>query len=223
MRGLLELIEMRAELHELGADRRIDAAPCRVRWCRRRPRCPVGAARVIWLCEQRGRVRLDLRVCGLPVRLRGDQLVEVVDQLRDLSARFTLQLRGGGELRDLAERIARRGEMRFRRIGRCGLHRRSQSATAALRCCGCCAGRRILRETSSRQRDDRGGRQQSCPSCGRSLSSVILQGSSRRLSLMIEQARCHDRSRRNPPESRANAAISAKCAALAQVGEAAIT
>jgi hypothetical protein len=53
----------------------------------------------------------------VPVGWVPDQFVEIRNQLRNLRPRFTAQLRGGGKLRHLAERIARGNQMLMRTLG----------------------------------------------------------------------------------------------------------
>ena len=65
--------------------------------------------------DQRVQALLDRVVLVLPVALRGNERVEVGDELRHLRARFTLKLRGRGQLRDFAQHAARFREMLPRR------------------------------------------------------------------------------------------------------------
>ena len=95
---------------------------CRGGGCARRTRvgccgCRAGAAgrgrgatcgfrvRVV-RTEQRVQVRSDLRVTRAPLDLRGDQLVEAGNELRHLCAGLAVQLRCGGQLRQLAQAVA---------------------------------------------------------------------------------------------------------------------
>ncbi len=56
--------------------------------------------------EQRVQVRSDLRITGAPLDLRGDQFVEVGNELRHLRTGLAVQLRCGRQLRQLAEAVA---------------------------------------------------------------------------------------------------------------------
>ena len=114
-RGLFELREILAKLHELLANRRIEfylraasrphGAGCGGgRGGRRGGRYGIGAVQP----EKRRQVRGDLRVARAPVALGGNELVEVGNQLSYLRPRVAAQLRGGGKLGQLRERFTGR-------------------------------------------------------------------------------------------------------------------
>ena len=121
VRGLLEFLQVRAELRQLRFDAGIErggrgargphrsggARRCsssarrsggRRRGCSRRF---VGGLRAHERCQ----IRVDLRVRRLSLGVRRDQLIEVGDELRELRPQLARQLLCGRQLCHLAERV----------------------------------------------------------------------------------------------------------------------
>jgi hypothetical protein len=110
---------VRTELYEFGSD-------CRVERTRRRPGGSDRGARLRSRCwrsftgrfrSDEGRyVRFHLVVRLAPVLLRGDQLIEIRDELRNLRSRFAAELCCGWKLRQLTEAFASRRQVSLRRF-----------------------------------------------------------------------------------------------------------
>ena len=101
------------ELNELRANGRIESRGRRARGANRNRRTGCGRLRRFrrFGTEQRYDIRLHLVIGAAPVFGGGDQLVEVRNELRELRAGIALHLGGTGKLRQLAERVARSGEV----------------------------------------------------------------------------------------------------------------
>ena len=127
---------MRAELDQLGPDRRIEGRRARRAHRARGPAAGAGDSSARCSPTSAFRVRLDLAVGRTPFAVGGDQLVEVRNQLRDLRPRVTRQLRGCGKLGQLAEAVTRGGQVPLDGVGVDRL-RRGRGCCAA---CACAAG-----------------------------------------------------------------------------------